>query len=223
MSSVTARIKAKGKQYEILVDLDEALKLKDGKGNILSALQSQQIYYDVNKGNIASKEDLIDAFGTIDSYQIATKIITSGEVQKNQDYRDAEKEAKQKKVVDLILRNAVDQHGRPYTEQRIRTAIQEVHFSFDNRPPEQQMQDLIHKLKEVIPIKIETKRVKLTIPAQYTGHVYGLLHDYKESEEWLPNGNLQAIMNIPAGLIIDFYDKINSVTHGAVQSEEMKE
>jgi ribosome maturation protein SDO1 len=83
------------------------------------------------------------------------------------------------------------------------------------------MPEVVSKLKEVIPIKIETKRIKLTIPAQYTGHTYGLLQEYKESEDWLSNGNLQVILNIPAGLLLDFYDKLNSITHGSVQSQEL--
>ena len=222
MANVEARIKAKGKQYEISVDLDAALKLKSGKGDIQSALQSNQIYYDIKKGNIASSKDLIDAFGTADVYEIAKKIILSGEVQKNQEFRDEEKERKIKQVVNLIVRNASDQHGRPYTEERIKTAIHDIHYSFDSRPVEKQMNDIINKLKEIIPIKIETKKIKLKIPARFTGQAYGMLLEYKESEEWLSNGDLEAIMNIPAGLLIDFFDKINSITHGAIQSSEMK-
>ena len=84
------------------------------------------------------------------------------------------------------------------------------------------MQEIIKKLKEIIPIKIETKKIKIIIPAQHTGKVYSILNEYKESEEWMSNGNLQAVLNIPAGLIIDFYDKLNSLTHGSVQSEEIK-
>ena len=83
------------------------------------------------------------------------------------------------------------------------------------------MTDLIDKLKTVIPIKIETKKIKLVIPAQYTGAVYSILKDYKESEAWLANGSLSAIINIPAGMQIDFYEKLNHVTHGAVQSQEI--
>ena len=122
----------------------------------------------------------------------------------------------------LIIKNASDQNGRPYTEERIRRAIDEIHYSFDTRPSEQQMPEVIEKLKTVIPIKVETKKVKITIPAQYTGHVYSILKDFKESEEWLPNGSLEAVLNIPAGMQIDFYDKLNSITHGAVQSKDMK-
>lgn len=222
MAQVTARMKVKGKHYEILVDLDDALKLKSGKGDIISALKSSAVYYDLNKGTKASNADLIEAFASTDLYEIATQIILKGEVQKTQDFRDTERENKIKQVINLILKNAVDQHGRPYTEDRLRRAIEESHYSFDNRTPEQQMPLLVEKLKTIIPIKIETKRIRLTIPAQYTGTVYGLLKDYKESEDWQANGSLKVIMNVPAGMQIDFYEKLNNVTHGAVQSEDMK-
>lgn len=223
MAKVTARIKIKGKHFEIQVDLDEALKVKAGKGDILSALDMPKIYTDLKKGQVSSNSELTDAFGTTEVYQIAQKIIISGEVQKTQDFRDAEREAKIKQVLQLIIRNASDQRGMPYTEDRLTRAINEIHFNFDNRPAEQQMPELVEKLKTVIPIKIETKKIKLTIPAQYTGAVYGILKDYKESEDWLSNGSLQAIINIPAGMQIDFYEKLNHITHGAVQSEEVLE
>ncbi len=218
---VTARIKLKGKQYEIHVDLDEALKVKSGSGDIIAAVDCNAVYSDIKNGEVASNKDLLDAFGTTDLFEVAKKIITSGEVQKTQEFRSAEREAKIKQVVDLVVRNATDQNGRPYTGERIRKGAEEAQFNFDNRPAELQMKDLVHALTKIIPIKIETKRIKIIIPARFTGQAYGLIKEYKESEEWLPNGDLQAVLNIPAGIQIDFYDKINSVTHGAVQSEEM--
>ena len=223
MPNVEARLKVKGKHYEISVELDEALKVKKGTGNVASALASNAVFYDLKKGLHSSKEDLKDAFGTDDLYKVAEEIMKRGEILKPQEYREVEREAKIKQVVDLIIRNAVDQHGRPYTAERIKKATEEVRYNFDNKPAEQQMADLVNKLKEVIPIKIETKHIKLKIPARFTGQVYGLFKDYKESEEWLPNGDLQVIMNIPAGMQIDFYERINSITHGAVQSEEISE
>ncbi len=222
MPKVIARIKIKNKQYEIHVDLDEALKLKEGKGDIVSALDAPRIYYDIKKGTSVSNKDLQDAFNTMDVYQIAKIIITKGEVQKTQEFRDIERETKIKQVISLIIKNAVDQHSRPFTEERLKTAINQIHFNFDSRSAEQQMLDLVNKLKEVIPIKIETKKIKLKIPARFTGQIYGILKDYKESEEWLSNGDLQAILNIPPGILIDFYEKLNSITHGSVISEEIQ-
>lgn len=223
MAQVTARIKVKGKHFETLVDLDEALKVRAGKGDITRALVMPNIFSDIKKGLHAAKADMIEAFGTEDAYQVARKIIVSGEVQKTQEFRDAEKDAKIKQIINLIIKNAVDQNGRPYTEERLKRAIDEIHYNFDNRPAEQQMSQLVEELKTILPIKVEVKRIKLTIPAQYTGAVYGILKDYKESEEWLSNGSLGVIIKIPAGLQIDFYEKLNSITHGAVQSEEAKQ
>ena len=222
MAVVTARIKVKGKHFETHVNLDEALKLKAGNGDILSASASKGIYYDVDKGTLASKSDLNEAFGTEDNYEIVKTIILKGEVQKTQEFRDEEKEKKIKQIIAIIVRNAVDQHGRPYTEDRIKRAIGEIHFSFDKRTAEQQVNELIEALKKVIPIRVETKRIKIIIPAQFSGQVYAVIKDYKEIEEWLPNGSLQAILNIPSGMQLDFYDKLNHITHGAVQSEELK-
>jgi len=223
MPKVVARIKVKGKHYEIHVDLDEALKLKAGKGNITSAIDSNSVFYDINQGTVASNKDLMEAFGTIDLLLIATQIIIKGEVQKTQEFRDTERENKVKQVISLIVKNASDQNGRPYTEERIKRALEEVHAIIDSRPAEQQISQIIEKIKTVIPIKIEKKKIKLTIPAQYTGQIYGLLKDYKESENWLANGSLEAVINIPAGMLLDFYDKLNNITHGTVQSEDVAE
>jgi len=223
MAKVTARAKVKGKHFEIEVDLDEALKVKSGKGDITKALEFPRIFTDMKKGNVAKESDLVECFGTKEPYEIAKKIIISGEIQKTQEFRDSEKDAKIKRVIDILLKNAVDQNGRPYTEERIKRAVEEAHYSFDSRAPEQQLNDVVSKLQTIIQIKIETKRIKLTIPAQYTGQIYGLLKDYKQDEEWLANGDLQVVVNLPAGMQLDFYDKLNGITHGAVVSEELKE
>jgi len=221
MVIVEARKRIGSKTYEVSVDFDEAMKVKNGEGDITTALNSNGVYYDVKKGESASQSDLEKDFGTSDLFDVAKKIIQTGEIQKPQEFRDAEKDKKIKQVVDLILRNAVDQNGNPYTEDRIRRAIQEVHYNFDSRPAEQQMNEVVDKLRPIIPISVQIKKIKLRIPAQFTGQIYGLLKDYKESEEWLGNGDLEVIVNIPAGMQLDFFDKINGVTHGAVQSEEL--
>src|SRR3989344_7970937 len=214
MVLVEAKLKVKNKTFEVSVDFDEALKVVKGTGDVMRALNAANIFYNAKEGSIASKQDLMDAFQTSDVHAIARTIITRGELQKPQEFRDAEREARVKQVIGLLLRNAVDQHGRPYTEERLKRAIDEVHWNFDNRPAEKQMPELLSKLEKVIPIRVETKKIRLKIPARFSGNVYGMLKDYKESEEWLPNGDLQVVMNIPAGMQLDFYDKLNSVTHG---------
>jgi len=57
----------------------------------------------------------------------------------------------------------------------------------------------------------------------HTGKAYGIVAPYMEKENWLNNGDLEIVVAVPAGMIMDFYDKLNSVTHGSAMSEEMKE
>jgi hypothetical protein len=34
---------------------------------------------------------------------------------------------------------------------------------------------------------------------------------------------LEVVVSVPAGMIMDFYDKLNGVTHGAAITEEIRE
>jgi len=223
MSNVTAKIKIKGKNYEILVDLDEALKIKKGEGEISQALISESVFYNIKSGEHASEADLQEAFGTNGINIIAEKIIKSGEIQIPAEYRNQERQEKIKQVIDFLVKNAVDSRtGNPYTYTRIEESLSQAGINIENKPIEEQIPKVIEKIKQVIPIKIETKKIKITIPALHTGKVYGLLKEYKESEEWLNNGDLVCFLSIPIGLEMDFYDKLNSITHGSAIVEEIK-
>ena len=70
---------------------------------------------------------------------------------------------------------------------------------------------------------IETKKIKIKIPVEHTGKVYGLINEYKEKEDWHSDGSLEVVLNIPVGMLMDFYDKLNSITHGSAITSEVKE
>jgi len=219
----TARLKKEGKNFEILVDLDEALKIRKNEGgNISSAVLTEAVFYNIKSGEHASSEDLEKNFGSSDLNVVAERIIKKGDIVLPTDYLKEGHEQKYKQVVDFISKNAVSPEGRPYTSDRILTALKEAHVNVKNKPIDTQISDILEQLQKVLPIKIEMKKIKVTIPAQHTGKAYGVIQEYKESEEWLANGDLQAVLNVPAGLIMDFYDKLNNVTHGAALSEEVK-
>lgn len=225
MTDIIARIKIKGKNYEVLVDIDKALQLKQGKPvSIENVLSIDKIFYDSKKGLNVSDKDLEEAFGTSDISKVAEKIIKQGEIQIPKEYRDKERESKKKQIVDFLARHAIDPRtDKPHTAERISAAIDESGINVDNRPIEQQITKIIEKVREILPLKIQTKKLKLRIPAEHTGRVYGLLSEHKESENWLANGDLECVVNIPVGLQDDFYDKLNAVTHGSAISQEIKE
>ena len=225
MTDVIARTKIKGKNYEIIVDVDKALQLRQGKTtSVENVLAVDKVFHDSKKGLNVSSSDLQGAFGTLDIKIIAEKIIKSGEVQVPKEYKDKERENKKKQIVDFLSRYAIDPRtDKPHTAERISYAIEEAGINIDNRAAEQQISAIIGKIKTILPIKIQTKKLKLRIPAEHTGKVYGILQDYKESENWLSNGDLECIINLPVGLQDDFYDKLNAVTHGSAISQEMKD
>jgi len=223
MTNVTARIKKAGKHFEILVDLDDAMKFKRGESNFIQA-ETEIIFRDLKKGDKAPSVDLEEAFGTLDVNEIVRKIVKEGEVLTTQDFRDEEHEKRIKQVVDFLSRNAVDpKSGNPITPERIKNSLEQAHVNIKNVPIENQVNDILDALTKVIPIKLDTRKVKVTIPAMHTGRAYGVVAGYKVSENWLNDGSLEVIVKVPAGIIMDFYDKLNAVTHGSALTEEIKE
>jgi len=221
--NTTARIKKAGKHFEILVDLDKALAFKKGEG-ANDFLEADFIFSDAKKGEKASGSDLKEVFGTEDVYEIAGKIVKEGEVLVTQEHRDEEQEKKFKQIVEFLSKNSVDpQTGNPHTSERIKSVLEQAHVNIKNIPIEKQIGEIIEKINSILPIKIETKKVKIVVPAIHTGKVYGIINEYKEKEQWLNNGDLEVVVNIPAGMIMDFYDKLNSVTHGSAVTEEVKD
>lgn len=219
-----ARIRQGKKHFEIIVDLDKALDFKKGTSSSPDFLEVEKVFTDSKRGMVASGSDLKEAFRTEEINDIAEKIVKNGEVVLKQEHREEEKDKKFKQIVDFLVTNSINpQTGNPYTAETIKNVLEQAHVNVKNIPVENQINEIIPEISKIIPIKIEMKKIKLTIPAVYTGKVYGLINQYKEEENWLSNGSSEVIVNIPSGMIMDFYDKLNSATQGSVLSEEIKE
>jgi ribosome maturation protein SDO1 len=222
MAQTTARVTKQGKHYEVLVDLDEALKVRKGEGNINSAVLTDAIFHNLKSGEHASVGDLEKNFGTSDPTEVAEKIIKGGEVVRTTDSMNKEQDQKYKQVVDVLVRSAVSPEGRPYTPDRIMKALHEAHINVKNKPIDEQIGEIIDHLRKVLPLQIESKKVKLRIPVLCAAKAYGVVKEYIKEETWQNNGDLDCIVEVPTALIMDFYDKLNNMTHGSVVSEEIK-
>lgn len=225
MTQTTARIKQGGKHFEILVDMDKAIGFKKGgNASIGDVLEIEQIFTDAKRGLRASESELKKAFGSDDVSEIAARIVKNGEIQVTQEHRDEEKEKKFKQVVDFLVKNSVDPRtGNPHTPDRIKSALEESHANVKNTSIESQIKEIVAEVSKILPLKIGTKKIKIIVPAIHTGKVYGFVNQYKEKENWLANGDLEAELEIPSGMLMDFYDKLNSATHGSALAEEIKE
>jgi len=225
MADTTARLRSGKLTFETMIDLNNAMKLKRGEQvDINDVIRDTAVYTDLKKGMHAGKDELENVFGTTNLPEIVEKIVKKGEIEVTQEYRDDALESRKKQIVDFLSRNAVDvRTGRPFTPDMLSDAIKQAGVRIENKSVESQISSVIERLKNIIPIKIETKKIKIKIPAQHTGRAYGIVQEYKEKEEWLQNGDLEVIMSIPVGIQTDFYDKLNSITHGSALTEEIKE
>ncbi len=225
MTDTIARLRSGKLTFETRVDLDSAMKLKRGeKIDISSIIRDRFVYTDIKKSMKAGSAELENVFGTTDLFQIVERIVKKGEIEVTQEFRDEAVENKKKQIIDFLSKNAVDvRTGRPFTPDMITNALKQAGVKIESISIEKQLSGILEKLKTIIPIKIETKKIKIKIPAQFTGRVYGLVQEYKEKEDWLSDGSLEIVLNIPVGVQMDFYDKLNSITHGAALTSEVKE
>ncbi len=221
--AVLARLKKEGIAFEILVDCDKALEYREGKSiSLYDVVATDHIFKDVKKAEKSPEADLLRIFKTKDPMKIAEIIIREGEVQLTAAHRDKLREDKKKRIINIIHRNAIDSRtGLPHPPQRIEAAMQEAKVHIDDmKRAEEQVDDIITKLRVIIPIKLETREIAVKIPPQYAGGSFHILKKYKVlKEEWQNDGSLVAVVEIPAGIQDELFSELNKATHGEVESK----
>jgi len=225
--AVIARLQKGEDHFEILVDPKSAEKLIEGKEvDIYSSLAIDAIFKDSKKGTHAPQESLQKHFGTEDVETIAKKIILQGEIQLTTDQRHEMQEQKRKRVIERIVKNAMDPKTKaPHPRQRIELAMEQAGVHIDPfKPVDQQVKIVIEALRPIVPISMEQLRISVKIFPQYAGKAYGVARNYGvlEREDWQSDGSWIGIIKIPAGMQTDFYDKLNNVTKGNVETRILK-
>ncbi|MBU2496934.1 MAG: ribosome assembly factor SBDS [Nanoarchaeota archaeon] len=225
MAEVIAKLRQGNKDFEILVDMERAIEFKHGKGEIQNVLSTDTIFTDAKKGLRASDDDMKSSFKTTEVLEVASHIIKKGTIQLTAEYRKKLRDAKIKQVVAFLSRNCINpQNNLPHPPQRIENAIEEAGVKIDEfRPVDEQITGIVEQLQKILPIKIEFKKLVVKVPAAYTGKAYSILHEYLRKEEWLSDGSLVVVVELPAGLQMDFFNKLNSLTQGSAETKELKE
>ncbi len=224
--SIIAHYNHGGEKFEIIVDSKLALDYKLGKKKDLNnILVVDEIFKDAKKGERHSSEKLKKAFGTEDIYEITKKIITEGEVPITTEQRREMIEEKRRKIISILARECIDPRtGAPQTPQRIENALSEVRLNIDPfKPAEMQIEEVIRVLRPILPMKFEKARFSVKIPADSAQRIYGFIKEYNiKKEEWLNDGSLAVVLEMPAGLQGEFFDKINKLTSGRAVIKDLK-
>jgi len=216
-----------GEKFEILVKPDPALDYKLGKKkDISSVLVSDDIYTDSSKGTKPSMEKLLKAFNTDDSAEIAKKILQKGDLNLTTEQRRKMVEAKKKQLVEFISKTYVDPRTHlPHPPLRIEQAMKDARVSVDpQKSMDEQVKDIVEKLRSIIPLKSENLSLEIIIPAQFASQSYAVLKSVGtlKKEEWQNNGSLKAILEIPAGARPHVIDRLGSITKGSATVEVMQ-
>jgi ribosome maturation protein SDO1 len=224
--AVIARLRKEGYVFEILVDCDNALAFKKGKSiGLGDVVATDDIFKDVKKGDKASEQTLQSIFDTSDPDKIAEIIVREGEVQLTSQHRAKEREEKKKRIINIIHRNAIDSKtGLPHPSQRIENAMAEAGVHVDeHKKAEDQVEEVLKKIRVVIPIKFERREIAVKIPAQFAGQSYTILKKHKLiKDEWQNDGSLVAVVEIPAGVQDEFFHELNKLSHGDVETKIVK-
>jgi ribosome maturation protein SDO1 len=221
----TVRLTAEGNKFEILVKPDPALEYKLGKRTDLSSvLVSDEIYSDANKGTRAAGEKLAKYFKTTDHVQIATQILSKGDLSLTTEQRRKMVEDKKKQIIQYINKNFVDPKTHiPHPVMRIESALGEVRLIIDPfKPAEDQAKNVVDALRRILPLKSEILLLTVTIPSQFSTQSYNLLKTAGtfKGDQWLADGSLRVKLEISAGMKSSLLDRIGSISKGTAQVQE---
>ncbi len=225
MADITVvRYSYEGEKFEILVKPDPALEYKLGKKkDISSVLVSDDIYTDSSKGTKPSTEKLLKAFKTEDTTEIAQKILQKGDLNLTTEQRRKMVDEKKRQVVEFIAKTYVDPRTHlPHPPLRIEQAMKDARISVEpQKSIDEQVKDIVEKLRSIIALKSENLSLEITIPAQFASQSYAVLKSVGslKNEEWQNNGSLKAILEIPAAARPNVIDRLGSITKGSASVE----
>jgi len=225
--AVIARLIKSGEKFEILINPEKALELKMGKDISLDdLLASEEVYEDAKKGFRASNENINKAFGTTDLNTIVKTIIKEGEVQLTTDQRREMLEEKTKAIANIISKRSVNpQTNLPHPSDRILRAMEQakVRINLEKRV-EEQIDNVLKAIQNILPIKIERIQIAIKIPPSFAGKGVNIIRSFGTllKEEWTSDGSLITLIEIPAGIQQEVYDRLNNLTHGQVEVKIIK-
>lgn len=218
-----------GKTFEVVVEPDLAIDYKQKKikdvESISEIVKAEKIFTDAKKGLVASQESIKQVFGTNNFNEVFIKMIEDGEIQLTSEFREKLRKEKKQKILYLIHRTAIDpKTGLPHPISRLESALDEAKVKIDEfKKAEDQVQQIISKIKTILPIKIEQAELTIKMPIKYASKLHSFLQNYGkiEQENW-SGENFFCKLVLPAGLKTELIDELNSRTHGNVEIDFKK-
>lgn len=133
--SVRKKIEGKDYKFEIACYPNKVLNQREGIETDLSqVLQTETVFTNVSRGDIATQEDLVIAFGTTNHRKICEQIIKEGHLQVSNKEREYIAESRSRDVLNLVTQMTMDAvTGYPLTVTQIQAALDDIHFRISSK------------------------------------------------------------------------------------------
>ena len=92
------------------------------------------------------------------------------------------------------------------------------------RAVDAQVQEILQKLRPILPIRFDVAKVRIRLRAQDYPRVIGELKGIGRltDEQWLGDGSWSGVIEIPAGVQTELYEKLNARTRGTAETALVK-
>ncbi|ODV82520.1 hypothetical protein CANARDRAFT_30775 [[Candida] arabinofermentans NRRL YB-2248] len=128
------RMKKGKKRFEIACYQNKVNDYRTGiEKDLDEVLQIPQVFTNVSKGAIASNEDLMKSFGTLDIDSIVLEILKKGEIQLSEKERNLQNESLHNEILTIISTKCVNPKTKKrYPPTMIDKALKELKFNMSN-------------------------------------------------------------------------------------------
>ncbi|CAD5216743.1 unnamed protein product [Bursaphelenchus okinawaensis] len=198
------RLKRCGKRFEVACYKNKVLNWRNGtEKNIDEVLQMDRVFTNVQKGEVAKKDDLQKAFETTDQLAVCKIILEKGDLQIGEKERQHTTESTYKEIATLISQMTINtETKRPFPIPVIEKGLKESHFAIkQNRQAKQQALEAITKLKQTMNIDRAQMRVRVCIKHKEAKNAHSKLKQMfgkVEVEDW-EDGNLEMVGLVDPG------------------------
>jgi len=214
--------KGKG-HFEVMVKPGTVMQYRKGELGYDNVVVLEEIFKNQTKAEKASASDLVAGFETDNLRQCIEIVLQKGDVQLTAAERKAKVDNKRRKIVHYIHKYYVNPQSKlPHPVARIENALEEMRYRVDgDTPTERQIQDVLKRLSEFIPITKMEIIGRLSVPHKHMGQVPSVLRKYNinaSSERWGDEGCVMEISLVP-GDYDAFLGDMNNTFSGEYQFE----
>jgi len=163
---VVVKLKKCGKRFEIACYKNKIVAWRNKiEKDIEEVLQTETVFTNVSRGEVAKAADLKKAFNSDDHKKICLEILEKGEFQISEKERQSALNNKFTEIASNISTMCINPTTeRPYPVSILEKAMKDAHISAKpNKSAKQQALEVIKVLKESIPIERVKMKIKISI------------------------------------------------------------